>query len=62
MIERHRVDDPPPLLRLYLMCQELKSLPYPGSIAEQPARVMEAFSIIQNAMAEAQIFSSKEVE
>jgi len=41
-------DDTYELITLYSLCKDLNCLPYPGSLYEQPATIVEAFSIISS--------------
>jgi hypothetical protein len=42
------VADPPPLLITWKLCKRYNSLPYAGGILQQPAKIMDAFLIIDN--------------
>ena len=41
-------NEPPPELTLYWRCQSYGSLPYPGSLREQPAGLLERMQVVHN--------------
>lgn len=46
----HRVSLPP-VVRLYFLCRGLRALPFPGSLVEQPAHIVDSFELIDQIVA-----------
>lgn len=52
LVQMGKVSNPPPILVTWQLCKKYNSLPYSGGILDQPSKLMDAFSIIDNIMIE----------